>query len=124
MVSLTETLTLIEAARAADLQLTLEGEQLVIDGPEEAEALALLLLACKAEVIATLALLDHLVVAPSDFDDIPAGWRRFHGITCTLSPDGWAEFSRLRATPHGPPLCIHCGEVHLPRASAGASQAA
>jgi hypothetical protein len=124
MVRLTKPLTLIEQAHAAGLTFFLPGDgRLVIDGPEEAETLALRLLERKAEVIATLALLEHLDVVASDFDDIPPGWRTFHGIPCALSSDGWAEFSRLRATPHGPLLCIHCGEVHLTKESAEASPA-
>jgi hypothetical protein len=118
MVSLTHSQTLIEQAQAAGLQLAVEGEQLVIDGPEDAETLALDLLAYKADVIATLALLDHAVIAASDFDAIPTGWQTFHSIPCGSSPDGWAEFSQLRATPTGPLLCVHCGEVHKDRREA------
>lgn len=32
---------------------------------------------------------------------------------CVESPDGWAEFSQLRASPHGPLLCVHCGQSHV-----------
>jgi hypothetical protein len=44
--------------------------------------------------------------------EIPTGWVRFHSTLCGSSPDGWAEFARLRATPTGPSLCIHCGAPH------------
>jgi hypothetical protein len=56
----------------------------------------------------------HVVLdlAHSDFDAIPPGWQKFHSIPCRASPDGWAEFASLRATPQGPLLCVHCGEVH------------
>jgi hypothetical protein len=40
----------------------------------------------------------------------PPGWQTFHSIPCRQSPDGWAEFASLRATPTGPLLCVHCGE--------------
>jgi len=42
----------------------------------------------------------------------PPGAQTFHSIPCHQSPDGWAEFASLRATPNGPLLCVHCGEVH------------
>jgi hypothetical protein len=44
--------------------------------------------------------------------EVPPGFHRFHSIPCSSSPDGWAEFSGLRATPRGPLLCIHCGKAH------------
>jgi hypothetical protein len=63
-----------------------------------------------ADLLTTLTLLD--MFPADDIDDIPPGWQKFHSIPCRASPDGWAEYATLRATPQGPLLRVHCGEVH------------
>jgi hypothetical protein len=172
-------MSLLAEAQAAGLTLSTPPDgRLVIDGPADAEELALDLLAHKQQVIAQLSVLD--LARSSDWQiavivggawridtdgerelllgevvggdeshwrafadraseaqlheaalimsaslevpepavsadvqlDPPPGWQTFHSIPCSSSPDGWAEFSQLRATPNGPLLCIHCREVH------------
>jgi hypothetical protein len=167
--------TLLAQAHTAGLTLSIEaGEELLIEGPADAETLALDLLARKAEVIAALTVLDlargynwqiavivggridreieqlilgevmggdeshwrafadratqdqlleaaQIMTALLDVEpaiqgdaqlEPPPGWQMFHSIPCNQSPDGWAEFVQLRATPNGPLLCVHCGGTH------------
>jgi hypothetical protein len=66
-------------------------------------------------MMASLSIAEPVVSADVQGDaplDIPPGWQTFHSIPCKASPDGWAEFSQLRATPTGPLLCVHCGGPH------------
>jgi hypothetical protein len=172
--------TLLAQAQSAGLTLTIEAnDQLLVEGPADAETLALDLLSRKAEVIAALTVLDlargydwgvavivggawridadgerelllgevvggdeshwrafadraseaqlheaaQILMATASTSEpemsaadvqleIPPGAQTFRSIPCKASPDGWAEFSQLRATPTGPLLCVHCGEVH------------
>jgi hypothetical protein len=172
--------TLLAQAHTAGLTLTIEAnDQLLVEGPADAEELALDLLSHKQQVIAALAVLDlargydwqiavivggawridadgerelllgevvggdeapwrafadragetqlHeaaaiMMAAASTSEpemsaadaplDPPLGAQTFHSIPCKASPDGWAEFASLRATPTGPLLCVHCGQPH------------
>jgi len=168
-------MSLLAEAQAAGLSLSTPPDgRLVIDGPAEAEELALDLLAHKQQVIAQLSVLnlarsydwriavivggridreleqlilgevvggdeahwrafadratqdqlheaaqlmaaleiaEPVMSADAQLEPL-AGWQRFHSIPCRASPDGWADFAQLRATPNGPLLCVHCGQPH------------